>query len=133
MNDQMETEELITFGKRLKHARQELKMLEKDFALRLDVSDTFLRELEAGKISPGYELLRKLFTTYKINLHFLLNGEGESFVNKSTITLNSVTGKNGSKLSSDALIRLESESREAEADLKIEDVANSRMTAPKDI
>jgi transcriptional regulator with XRE-family HTH domain len=79
------TEELSTFGNRLKQARSELQMLEKDFALRLNVSDDFLKELEEGKVTPGYELLRKLYTTYKINLHYLIEGDGEAFVDKENL------------------------------------------------
>jgi transcriptional regulator with XRE-family HTH domain len=74
------TEELINFGHRLKQTRQELKMLQKDFALRLGVPGNFLKELENGKTSPGFELLRKLYTTYNINLHYLIDGEGEAFM-----------------------------------------------------
>jgi transcriptional regulator with XRE-family HTH domain len=73
-------EQLAEFGRRLREARQELKMLQKDFALHLDVQDVFLSELEEGKVTPGFDLLRKLYTLYNINLHFLLNGEGEAFV-----------------------------------------------------
>lgn len=80
-----ESELLLAFGRRLRETRQELRMLETDFACRLDVSSKFLSELEQGHVTPAFDLLRKLYTMYNINLHYLLDGEGEAFINKESL------------------------------------------------
>ncbi|MGE5340648.1 MAG: helix-turn-helix domain-containing protein [Candidatus Omnitrophota bacterium] len=71
---------LEEFGKRLKEIRQQLKLLQKDFAASLDVSGSFLSEIEKGKANPGFDVLRKIYLLYHVNLHFLLNGQGDPFI-----------------------------------------------------
>jgi len=73
-------EQLEEFGRRLRQARQEMKMLEADFASRLEISDRFLKELETGHITPAFDLLHKLYTLYKISLNYLVEGDGEAFL-----------------------------------------------------
>jgi len=73
-------EYLEAFGKRLKEVRQQLKLLQKDFAAGLDVSGSFLSEIEKGKANPGFDVLKKIYLNYNINLHYLLNGQGEPFI-----------------------------------------------------
>ncbi len=77
-----EAEDLKAFGERLKEARSQLKLLQKDFAANLDVSGSFLSELEKGKAKPGFDVLRKMYFLYNINIHYLIDGQGELFVKK---------------------------------------------------
>ena len=77
-----EGEELRAFGERLKEARLQLKLLQKDFAANLDVSGSFLSELEKGKTKPGFDVLKKMYFLYNINIHYLIDGKGDLFIKK---------------------------------------------------
>lgn len=77
---QSKNEYLEEFGQRVKEVRQHLKLLQKDFAAGLEVSGSFLSEIEKGKANPGFDVMRKFFDNYNINLSYLLKGSGELFV-----------------------------------------------------
>ena len=78
----LKDEFLEDFGQRLKEVRQLLKLLQKDFAASLEVSGSFLSEIEKGKANPGFDVLTKIYLNYDINLHYLIDGRGEPFVSK---------------------------------------------------
>ncbi|HLP59777.1 MAG TPA: helix-turn-helix transcriptional regulator [Candidatus Deferrimicrobium sp.] len=67
------------FGQRVKEIRKVLELSQKDFAGTLEISGTFLSEIENGKYKPGYEFFYNILTKFNVNLHFLLAGTGEMF------------------------------------------------------
>ncbi|MGE5340698.1 MAG: helix-turn-helix domain-containing protein [Candidatus Omnitrophota bacterium] len=73
---------LSEFGSRLRTARQQLKVLQKDFAKKIEVSSSFLSELEKGKNKPGLFVLKRLTLIYNISLDYLINGKGKPFLDE---------------------------------------------------
>ncbi|MCX6581484.1 MAG: helix-turn-helix transcriptional regulator [Candidatus Aminicenantes bacterium] len=67
----IENPELIAFGRRLKDIRRKLIIPQKDFAEKLQMSGSFLSEVEKGKAKPGYEFLKSLILKFNINLIYL--------------------------------------------------------------
>ncbi len=79
-----ENPELIVFGRRLKDIRRKLDIPQKDFAEKLEMSGSFLSEVEKGKAKPGYEFLKSLIIKFNINLLYLFTGEGPLFLGEIT-------------------------------------------------
>ncbi|MCK4762199.1 MAG: helix-turn-helix transcriptional regulator [Candidatus Aminicenantes bacterium] len=69
------------FGKRLKAVRKSLGHKQKEFAKRLNISVTTLSDIETGKSHPRFNFFVNIAYEYKINLYYLLFGEGEMFYN----------------------------------------------------
>jgi transcriptional regulator with XRE-family HTH domain len=70
---------LIEYGKRLRDVRRVLDISQKDFAAQLDVSPSFLSEIESGKTRPGYNFLLKLAAVFDVSPAWLLLGKGAMF------------------------------------------------------
>ena len=62
--------------------RQEHGLNAKKFAESLGIDPTIISAIETGKREPSKEVLLKLATAYNMNIHWLLTGEGEIFLNK---------------------------------------------------
>jgi transcriptional regulator with XRE-family HTH domain len=75
MNEQEES----TFGDRLRQIRQKLKMSQKNFAAKLNITGPALSEFENNKYKPGYEFFYMIVKEFKVNLYYLIFGEGEMF------------------------------------------------------
>jgi transcriptional regulator with XRE-family HTH domain len=75
----MAQDQLIDFGKRIKAIRKALAVNQQDFAEGIDVSGSFLSEVENGKYKPGFKFYNNLLQTYNVNLNYLLTGKGEMF------------------------------------------------------
>jgi len=73
---------MIALGNRLKDARSQLKMIQKDFAEKLGVSASFLSELEKGKTTPGIFVLIRLSQVFNISMDYLICGEGKPLKQK---------------------------------------------------
>lgn len=71
-------------GNRIKEIRNALKLKQKEFAEKLDVSPPSLSEIETGKYNLSVESLIKLVKEYSVNLYYLLFGEGEMFLEADT-------------------------------------------------
>lgn len=68
-------------GKRLKQVRLEVfKLSQFDFSDLLAMTQANLSMLENEKISPSCFLLQKLVTLHKVNINWLLTGEGNILV-----------------------------------------------------
>lgn len=65
------------FGQRVKEIRRLLGISQKDFAASIDMSPSFLSEVESGKSKAGYDFLYNISKIHHINLHYLLHGTGE--------------------------------------------------------
>jgi transcriptional regulator with XRE-family HTH domain len=70
----------LDFGNRLKIARGQLHLSQKEFAAKLDVAGSYLSEIESGKTRPGFEFFYKTSKLFKINPVYLLHGEGSLFL-----------------------------------------------------
>jgi transcriptional regulator with XRE-family HTH domain len=75
----MTREYLIEFGKRVKMIRKELQIYQKDFSKKINISGSFLSEIEAGKSKPGYDFLFNISKICKVSLAYVLHGVGEMF------------------------------------------------------
>ncbi len=67
-------------GLRVQSVRKKLNLMQKDFARALDISNASLSEIEAGHAKPRFEMLYNITKKYKVNVNFLLHGEGEIFM-----------------------------------------------------
>jgi transcriptional regulator with XRE-family HTH domain len=68
---------LLTISKRIKEIRTDkLKVSQFEFSEQVGMTQANLFMLENGKIYPSCFLLFKLHQLYKINLNWLLTGEG---------------------------------------------------------
>lgn len=76
----MKQDETIDVGKRLKDLRRQLDISQKDFAAQLDISSSYLSEIESGKTKPGYNFLRLIAKTFRINPSWILLEEGDIFL-----------------------------------------------------
>jgi transcriptional regulator with XRE-family HTH domain len=74
-----------TFGERLRKIPQHLKLKQKEFAAGLGMSSPALSEIENGKYKPGHYVLYNIVKICKVNLYYLLFGEGEMFLESLSI------------------------------------------------
>jgi SOS-response transcriptional repressor LexA len=74
-------------AERLKLLRQELKLKQVDMAKDLGLNPSAISQMESSKINPSPENLLQLWKLYKVDLHWLLTGEGNMFcAHKAEIT-----------------------------------------------
>lgn len=83
-------QELIQFGRRVKAIRKALHLLQKDFAVVLGISGSYLSEIESGKTKAGYDFFRNITSVHNINSNYLLHGTGSMFSPPSQDVLNPV-------------------------------------------
>lgn len=75
----MASYDLTAFGERLKQIRKALYLSQTELAEKLDVSRSFISELESGSVRCGYDLIFKLSEIFNVNLYYLVRGEGDIF------------------------------------------------------
>jgi transcriptional regulator with XRE-family HTH domain len=68
--------ELVALGRRLKFAREALGLKQKEMAVHLDISASYISEIEKGKTNPSFNFLLRLYRKYRISLDWLLFEEG---------------------------------------------------------
>ena len=73
--------EEILVSERIKEIRKALDLNQKEFADRLKMSNSSLSDVENGKYSPNFDMVRNLVVEFKVNIDYLLFGEGEMFIN----------------------------------------------------
>ena len=78
-NERMTREYLLELGNRVKMIRKELRISQKDFANKINVSGSYLSEIEAGKSKPGYDFLFNISKICNVSLAYVLHGVGEIF------------------------------------------------------
>ena len=76
----MKQEHTFTLGDRIKEIRRELRLSQKTFAQALEISSSYMSEIESGKKNPGFEVLNRLTDKYNVNLSYLFTGEGDFFI-----------------------------------------------------
>lgn len=67
---------LIALGARVKKTRKTLGISQKDFAASLEMSGSYLSEIEHGNAAPGYEFFYKISLKYNVNPDWLFHGTG---------------------------------------------------------
>lgn len=85
----------LTFGKRLKQARQEKHLTQNQVAGALGVDFTTISKYENNRSQPDNEILRELASIYEVSLDWLLTGtykeqppaEPNRFVNRGVETV----------------------------------------------
>jgi transcriptional regulator with XRE-family HTH domain len=77
--DDMDT---IQFGERLKSVRKELSLTLEKFGQEIGLSKGQTWEWEQGRHWPSSAFLRKIPLTHRINLNWLLTGEGSMFLDE---------------------------------------------------
>ncbi len=76
-------------GSRIKQIRSFHKLSQRAFGEKLDrKSSGYISEVETSKTKPGSDLLYSLIRAYKININWLLTGEGSMFMEGSDTTAN---------------------------------------------
>ena len=78
----IDPEYIKAFGRRLKEARQTLKMQQNDFAAKMELTGGYISEIEYGKSKPGFAFVIKVATIFKINPNWLFFGTGSMFFEK---------------------------------------------------
>jgi transcriptional regulator with XRE-family HTH domain len=67
-------------GIRLKEIRKQMGIKQNEMAQNLELKASYLCDIEAGKGNPGPDFFKKLASKYNINLHYLLMGTGDMFI-----------------------------------------------------
>ena len=71
-------------GSRIRSIREALKLKQKEFCTKLNISDASLSELETGKYRPSFDFLSNIAKEYNANLYYLYFGKGKMFVDPAT-------------------------------------------------
>lgn len=66
-------------GFRIRKIRKVLRLKQKEFAAVLNMSDTYLSDIENGKQKPGFEIPGILAKEYNVNLNYMFFGKGKMF------------------------------------------------------
>ncbi len=76
----MEEPEEITIADRIKYIRGSLTQIE--FCRELGIFRNTLQKWEANKGFPDYESLLKLHKQFKVNINWLISGEGKPYLRR---------------------------------------------------
>jgi transcriptional regulator with XRE-family HTH domain len=68
------------FGSRVRKVREELHLLQTDFAAKINMHSSYLSEIETGTRKVGQKIILKIASAYNINLNWLLMGKGPMFI-----------------------------------------------------
>jgi transcriptional regulator with XRE-family HTH domain len=69
----------MTKNERIKKIRNELGKSQREFAKEIYVSSGYLSEIETGHKDVNNRLIHLITSTFSINKHWLLTGEGEMY------------------------------------------------------
>lgn len=73
-------------GSRIKSIREALKLKQKEFCTKLNISDASLSELETGKYRPSFDFLANIAKKYNANLYYIYFGKGKMFVDPAPVS-----------------------------------------------
>lgn len=76
----MSREGLDEIGRRVKLIRKELHISQRDFAEKIEISGSYLSEIEAGKSKPGFDFFYNASKICGVNIAYVLHGVGDMFV-----------------------------------------------------
>ncbi len=69
----------MSVTQRIKKVRKKLSLTQKEFAVALSIPHTSISRYELGSVKPSFDILSKIGQQYKINLNWLLTGDGTMF------------------------------------------------------
>jgi transcriptional regulator with XRE-family HTH domain len=72
------------FAKNLRSERKELGINQEQFAKPLDITGSYLSDIERGKAVPKNSVLQLIEIHYRINRNWLLTGEGSKYIQEAT-------------------------------------------------
>jgi len=78
-DDILKPGELAGVGKRLIRVREHLGLKQKQMAKDLDLSSSYISDIEKGKSNPAFNFLMRLYRKYRVSLDWLLFEEGDMF------------------------------------------------------
>jgi transcriptional regulator with XRE-family HTH domain len=78
-DDILKPGELAGVGKRLIMVREHLGLKQKQMAADLDLSSSYISDIEKGKSNPAFNFLMRLYRKYRVSLDWLLFEEGDMF------------------------------------------------------
>jgi len=84
-------------AERLKELRHSLGKKQVDLAKDLQINPSAISQMESGKINPSLDNMLQLWQLYKVDLHWLITGEGTMFAD-SKIERSQSTNKGWEKL-----------------------------------
>jgi SOS-response transcriptional repressor LexA len=69
-------------GKRFGEIREDSHLNKQHFADSIKIPSTTVSDIELSKREPSKDVLLRLASKYRVNLHWMLTGDGEKYVNK---------------------------------------------------
>ncbi|MDQ1353638.1 MAG: hypothetical protein QG657_3944 [Acidobacteriota bacterium] len=75
----LKRETVADVGQRIKEARLQLRLQQKEMSATLQMAPSYLSEIEAGKANPGPEFFLKMVYEYNVNPNYLFLGIGDMF------------------------------------------------------
>jgi transcriptional regulator with XRE-family HTH domain len=70
---------LEQFGDRVRKVREALDISQKKLGEAVNLSASFISDIEKGKSRAGYDFFYYISTVYGVNLYYLVHGEGDMF------------------------------------------------------
>ncbi|MDQ1351403.1 MAG: hypothetical protein QG657_1705 [Acidobacteriota bacterium] len=80
MENPIDSDDLNNLGQRVRKIRKTMSFTQREFAKKLNISGSFLSEIEAGKVKPGYDFIVNIAKEFRVNLYFLLFGKGNELL-----------------------------------------------------
>lgn len=71
----------MTLGQAIKEKRTDLGMTQLELSQKLDVSRTFVADLERDRYTPSFKTLKKLAVILDLDVNFLLRNDGNTIQN----------------------------------------------------
>jgi len=65
---------------RVRAIRKALDLNQKEFAQRLQAAGSSVSDVENGKYTPNFDMIRDLVKKFNVNIDYLMFGEGEMFI-----------------------------------------------------
>jgi DNA-binding XRE family transcriptional regulator len=81
-----------TIAGRVKSIRETLRLTQKELSQKIDVSITYICDVENAKYKPNCDFLENISCVFNVNLYWLLYGQGEMFLDPA-ILLGGQSGK----------------------------------------
>lgn len=81
-------------NERIKKIRKSVGLSQKDFGIKIGVSDTAISKIEHGERNPSKQTIKLICKEFKINQNWLKSGIGEMFSNDQDIFLDDLTELN---------------------------------------
>jgi transcriptional regulator with XRE-family HTH domain len=80
LSDELIRENLRAVGSRLKEIRKILRLNQKEMADKLHTTNTYLSDIETGKVNPSHTFFFKLSFVFNVSLDYLYHGIGQMFL-----------------------------------------------------